>query len=110
MGDEVSMGAFPGIADTGGLAILKWLCMDRIRVMVVKNEQIFVATTRGEWEFSGLIRVGFDNFCFGTKHGSENVGSHIEGWRKVGIRQGKKWLWKSGFGGAQTLGFLILMA
>jgi hypothetical protein len=56
---KAGMECRPGLSELAGLAGLDRLGEDGVTIIVVEHHDIIVASRRLDWEFSGLIRVGF---------------------------------------------------
>ena len=112
LSDEACVGKFPSIADAGGFSIGDGSGMDRIGIVMIQNENVVVAATRRDREFASLVRIGFEKLLL-RKYGSTNVVCvGFEHGSNVGIHIGKDGQMRStgDCGGAQVLGFLILVA
>ena len=80
------MGGLPGIADAGGLPIGDGDGMNGIRVMIIENKNIMVASTGRNRKLAGLIRVGFEEIAVGQERGTDVVGTGLDGRSEIDVR------------------------
>jgi hypothetical protein len=97
--------------------------VDRVGGLMVENKDVLIATTGGDREFASLIGIGLENGLIGKEHATEvmwlgqgRVGGIIViivirgGSNVVVIKVGRDGRGSRAFGGAEVLGFLILVA
>ena len=68
---EVPMCLFPGIANTGSLAIRDWLGMNGIGILMIHDKNIMIAATGRDGKPASLVGVGLDEFLMEKKHGAD---------------------------------------
>ena len=80
------VGGFPGVADAGGLAIGESDGMDGVGVLVVQNKDVMVATAGRDWEFSCLIRVGFEECLLWDQRSTNLMQAGFKDGGKIDVR------------------------
>jgi hypothetical protein len=57
LADELLVSLFPSVANAGCLSIWNGFSVDRIGIMMIKDENVVVAATGRDWEPASLIAV-----------------------------------------------------